>query len=307
MLDGRKIVFACAYPDGSIWDQWENTPGGSWSGWNEFSNTAGFRRLDAMQNPDGTLVLFGVGDGSSVWINWQTVSNGSWNASFTNFGGTLNDIKAFRYPISAGGRYVVFGVDGSSTWAISQTTDNSSPGSNWGTWQQFTGSGFTQISPILLPNNAFAMMGVGNMTQAWLNYQTTNVDFYHWGVWQQLPGHEISQFDPVQLSNGCFSILATGGGGSIYQNTQLTPGGTWTGLTNLGGAGFDQAHADQQTDGRLYYFGNALGSSEWFRYQAVSMASGTSAGPTSAVISIKRLGGAAPQTAPPNLSGSSTF
>lgn len=301
--DGRQVVFACGYPDGSVWENWETSPGGSWNGWYGFSNTGGFKRLDAIQNQDGTEALFGVGDGTAIWFN-QLTNGVSW-VGFQNLGGTFRDLKAFRYN---DGRYAVFGMDGSQVWVDAQVAPNGA----WGGWGVFPGGGFTQVSPILLPSQAFVMFGVGNGTPVWINTQTNvnsgwagwqslggtfkNVRAFRyndgrlsvfagdgnliwnntqvssngvWSGWQPFSGGGITQYDPTKLSDERFSLLAVAGG-SIWQNTQTNYNGGWTGWTNLGGSGFSMVNGDKLPDGRMYYFANAPGSPEWFRYQAVS-------------------------------------
>lgn len=310
LQDGRKMAFACAYPDGSIWDQWENTPGGTWSGWAPFTGTSGFRRLDAMQNQDGTLALFGVGDMSDIWMNSQTSSNGSWTG-FQSLGGRyFQDLKAFRYN---DGRYAVFGTDGNQVWVDAQVSSNGV----WGGWFGLGGYGLTKISPILLPNQTFVVFAVGNGSPVWMIAQTNvnsgwtswsslggdykNVRAFHyndghltvfagdnnviasitqtatngyfgtWGGWQTVPGgSNLAQYDPIKQSNERFALLAVSGG-SIWQNIQAAYNtNSWSGWTNLGGSGFSKLEGNQLSDGRLYYFANGLASPEWLRYQQVS-------------------------------------
>lgn len=261
LMDGRKVIFACDDPNGEIWENSENSPGGTWSGWQGFSGTGGFRRLDAMQNPDGTLVLFGCGDSSPLWVNWQTVSNGTWQSSFTNLGGTITDFQAFRYPLSAGGRYVVFATDGSTVWARSQSVDNSSPGSNWAAWSSFTGSGFTQFSTVLMTNNnAFVMMGCGNPGQVWLNYQFGYQQ--SWSGWLQMGGW----YNTVRLfryNDGRLTLFA-GDDDSVWNITQVATNSSftnWTGWEQLPGHEITQYDPVKLSDQRFSILGVNAGTS----------------------------------------------
>jgi len=251
MLDGRLRTFACTYPGGAVVTAAENTADGSWGSWTSVGTSGGFRRLDAIQNADGTMVLFGVGDSSQVWVDYQSVSNGSWSG-FTSVGtNVMEDLKAFRYPTSGGSRYVVFGTDGWTIWAISQTADNSAPNANWGSWMQFSGAGYTQISPVLLPNNAFAFVGVGNGTQPYLRYQSGYQQSWSGEIGLGIPTSPFGgsqYFDCVRLfryNSGLLTLFA-GDGNVVWNITQTStnggPGanwGTWTRIPGTKIAQFD--------------------------------------------------------------------
>src|SRR6185437_13882522 len=99
-----------------------------------------------------------------IWINWQNASNGPWSG-FYSMGGNFQDCKAFRYN---DGRRVLFGTDGYQIWSDAQVASNSA----WGGWGTFPGTGFTQVSPILLPNQTFVLFAVGYGTPVYMDVQT---------------------------------------------------------------------------------------------------------------------------------------
>lgn len=255
--NGTLRTFCCNSTNGSVWTRAESSPGGAWGSWTSLGGV-GFRRLEAIQNSDGSLVCFGVGDVSSVWVNY-TVS-GTWQGwSQVGTNTAMKDIKAFRYPNN--GRYVVFAMDGWNLWAISQTADGAAPNASWETgFDEFPGSGYTQMSTILLPNNAFAFVGVGNPSRTYLRYQSGYQQSWTGEIALPLPTSPwggSQYFDCLRLfqyNDGRLTLFA-GDGNTVWNISQTSTNGgygtNWGTWTQIPGTKIKQFDAIKLSDERF--------------------------------------------------------
>jgi hypothetical protein len=74
--DGRLEVFGIGFDD-ALWNIWQNSPGGGWSGWNQLGGPgAAVKQIVAAQNSDGRLEVFGIGFDDALWNIWQNSPGG---------------------------------------------------------------------------------------------------------------------------------------------------------------------------------------------------------------------------------------
>jgi hypothetical protein len=139
--DGRLEV-AVTTTQNHLWHQWQNSPGGGWSGWEGLGacGGGGTRSVVLIPNQDGRLELLATSPTYGEWRSalchrWQVVQNGAWS-SWQNLGGELAGPAPLSVTRNADGRIEVLGVtENGSLRQIWQTT----PNGGWGGWWQREG------------------------------------------------------------------------------------------------------------------------------------------------------------------------
>src|SRR5215471_3659220 len=68
--DGCLEIFILG-PNGNVYNRWQLTPGGDWSGWNPLGDGRNNSAPVVAQNSDGRLQVFAVSNGSAVHTAYQ--------------------------------------------------------------------------------------------------------------------------------------------------------------------------------------------------------------------------------------------
>lgn len=80
--DGRQELFAIG-SDGNVWQIWQTSPNGGWSGWRLLGkppkSIRGADRITTASNRDGRQELFVIGADDALWHIRQAVPNGGWS------------------------------------------------------------------------------------------------------------------------------------------------------------------------------------------------------------------------------------
>lgn len=77
--------------DGALWHKWENSPGGSWSGW--YSLGGGVHQPVAAVDTDGRMEVFVRGNNNALYRTRQKAAGGAWEG-FTSMGGSMTGAPA---------------------------------------------------------------------------------------------------------------------------------------------------------------------------------------------------------------------
>jgi hypothetical protein len=173
-----------------------------------------------VENADGRLEVFQVGEDSALWHNWQTTPGGGWNG-WNSLGG---EIYSFTVGRNADGRLEVFAMDLDFHYAnIWQTT----PGGSWSNWS-LTGESYTwsvvgRNTDGRLEVFAVGADDVGSHGALWHNWQTTPGG--GWSGWNSLGG---SIYWPLVEANsdGRLEVFARGPNEELLHIWQNGPAGT---------------------------------------------------------------------------------
>jgi hypothetical protein len=202
---------------------YQNTWGGSWSGWQGLGNdsvaltgTPGI----AYDPADGSYHAFALGTNGNMYQDTYTPASG-WG-TWQNLGGGLQGGVSAVY---VDGQFHVFSV--STTGNLYQDTWNGS----WTGWQDLgndsvslTGSPGIAYNPTDGGYHAYAVGTNGNV------YQDTYTPAAGWGTWQNLGGGLQGGVSAAYV-NGQFHVFSVSTTGNLYQDTW---NGSWSGWQDLG-------------------------------------------------------------------------
>jgi hypothetical protein len=202
--DGRLEVF---YTDdtGTVHHKWQQSPNGSWSGWESLGSFArtganyANARIVVGRNLDGRLELF-LADGIDVFHKWQASAGGGWASGwhilgqggrlFWSVGGAQRNTN---------GRLEVFAASSQlGPHTIRQTT----PNAGWGQWQGVgslsTGTPIVRATAMAVNSDgrleifgvddraARFNVPVGNLHHAWQTSPSGS-----WSGWEKLNGGTV--------------------------------------------------------------------------------------------------------------------
>ena len=140
-LDGRLQVFAVG-GNGVMYSSWQNSPGGSWSGWSSFGTGKVIQPGFVVgQNLDGRLEAFAKGSGptADVFHLWQSAPSSSWTTNWADMGATSSGVDPQLVAGDNGdGRMQIFAIGtNSDVWSSVQI----SAGGSWNAWTDMGGAG----------------------------------------------------------------------------------------------------------------------------------------------------------------------
>ncbi len=169
--DGRLEIFAST-TNGTVWHDWQATPGGAWSGWSSLGSTI-TQSVSVARNSDGSLEIFALAPGGGVLTDSQTSAGGGWSG-WSALAGTQTSAP----PVPGqdqDGRLEIFALaSAGALWHDWQTT----PGGAWSGWSSFGGS---------LLSASIDTPAVGQNTDGRLEVFATAPDGSIWHNWQTGP------------------------------------------------------------------------------------------------------------------------
>lgn len=211
---------------------WQATPGGQWSGWQNIANppsTSGVIQVAAAQQNDGRCQLWVTDNQQQLWTMWQTAPGGNWTAwSGPNWN------QAVKFAALAASQQG--GKRGAQLWAITDrdallTCFQETPGGGWSQW-----GSFLNAPPAI---DIAACQQNDGRVQFWLLGQDQKI----WTAWQTSPGGNwIGMVGPSwnltaslqtiaasqQGGNRGAQLWATDENGAVWTCYQETPGGAWS-------------------------------------------------------------------------------
>ena len=249
--DGRREVFAVG-GDGVLYDQWENSPGGTWSGW---ASLAGWQ----MQIPvvtgtdaDGRLEVFTHGGSdNAIWYRSQTSPNCCWS-QWWGLGNYPLAIKGYALNSNTDGRLeiIAVGQDG-GLWDVYQ----GAPNQGWSVWLSLGGTALS--GPVALGRNVDGRLEgfvVGGNGVVYRNAQTQPGI----GSWTGFFGMAHAALSTVtnlavsSLNDGRLFLLLRQADGTLLYRAQVVPNGGWGDPVWVGGSDLQwPVSIGRAADGRL--------------------------------------------------------
>lgn len=241
---------------GDVYHAWQLTPGGAWSSWTDMgASSVGITSLQAGNNADGSLSVFGIGTNGDVWYASQSAPGVGWS-NWTDLSG--QQIKSgFVVGQDLNGHLEIFGVDSAGTvWHNWQTNTSW----NWNGWASLTGASLNQQLAIARNlDGRLEIFGVDTSGNVWHNWQTTPAGA--WNGWSEITGKQLKPGFVVGQNNDGRLVLfgvATTSPNDVWNIWQQgSPGGNFGGSwTDMGGSAMDPHLVVSSTaDGRIQLFG----------------------------------------------------
>ncbi len=250
----------------------QKTPGGAWRGWVDMgSSSAGLKNLQAAQNADGSLSVFGLDSSGRLWTATEVAPGVQWSnwTPLPVVSGGIN--PGYVVGQNLNGRLEIFGVDGSANPQVQHVWQTSS-----NVWNSSWAPLGTPNGQILQPQIQVARNINGDLTVFAVD-QSGGASGQLWEIAQNSPGGGWSSswtalptkasgttimlnpgFAVGQNASGAFEVFAVATDGNVYHVwTTTTSGTSWnSGWSNLGGAAMDPHLVVGNTnDGRLQVFG----------------------------------------------------
>lgn len=213
----------------------QETPGGTWSRWVALGGgTRMLSGLQAAQNADGSLSVFGLDAGGDLWMATEAAPGVAWSPwkMLPKLAGRVQ--HGFAVAENLNGRIDVFALDRSAhpaLWRIGQTLEN-----GWDERWLRLGAPRGQI---LQPDLQVGRTLAGNLTvfaldqsggdhggNLWIIAQDSPDGA--WDSWSALPvvrGTSLrSGFVDMQNSDGRFELIAAGSNGKVYRLAEQADG-----------------------------------------------------------------------------------
>ena len=243
-------------PTGShIYHNWQLTPDSAWNGWTDMgADSNGIANLQAVNNADGSLSVFGIGTNGDLWTASESAPEAGWSSWIDLSGQQIQ--PGFVISENLSGRVEIFGADSSGNiWHNRQTASGS-----WSGWNRLPGK--TLNSPLAIARNLdgrLEIFGVDSSGNVWHNWQTRPGG--GWNGWLEISGKQLKPgFVVGQNKDGRLVLFGVALASpydvwSIWQ--QGAPGdnfgGSWT---DMGGSAMDpQLVVSSTADGRMQLFG----------------------------------------------------
>lgn len=271
-LDNTLEVFAIVR-DGCqthvVYNQ-QQLPGGAWKRWTQMGpGSAGIAHLQAAQNADGSLSVFGLDARGNLWTTTENAPGVAWQ-SWRKLGGPAIH-AGYAVVQTLNGRLQLLAVDGRGiVWSIGQTIANT-----WSAWGQIGAPLGHALRPYLqaVSNRAgsISLFSLDSRGHLWTIAQSSPGEL--WGKWSELTPPESPMqpgFIAGENADGSFVLLAAGSDGNVYCRKSSDPTAHWI---NLGSPrrGLDPHLVLANTnDGRLEIFGIDQGASKsvWSNWQS---------------------------------------
>jgi hypothetical protein len=250
----------------------QQSPGGEWNGWTDMGrSSAGMTHLQAGQNADGGLSVFGLDSSGNFWTATESAPGVAWSKWRELSGESIR--PGYVIAQNLNGRLEAFGVDGNGkVWYIAQTISNT-----WSSWNELGApAGHFLDEHLQVGRNSkgeLMIISLDSSARLWTITQTSPGG--QWGIWSELP----TSASPIQPgfvlgenASGRFELIGVGRDGNAYH---LRSGldGNWNGWASLGspdGGMGPHLLMGNTNDGRLQVFGIAKGSpnSVWSSWQS---------------------------------------
>jgi hypothetical protein len=249
------------------------TPGSPLGRWTEWGLTSsptptpepgdlGAARVAAGHESDDRIVLFVADDdvnspSFTVWHMSQTKAGAlqtqggwsQWKPIGDSFGmqGTQLGQPAVAYG-SSGELYVFIAVSNPNdlTNSLFYSVETKAGSGNWSGWKSLGGGVPPAYRPIAVSNIDGGLDVFVRTSSGAVDHISQASAGGSWSSWSSLgtpgpgaAGNVAAASNDVQAGtrSGCLEVLVVGSDSNLYQISQVTPGGTWTAWTNLGGVG----------------------------------------------------------------------
>jgi GH25 family lysozyme M1 (1,4-beta-N-acetylmuramidase) len=246
--DGRLEAFGRGV-DNALWHAWQETPGGTWSGWSSLGGALASEPL-VIQNEDGRLEAFTLAaDGSTNHI-WQTTAPGKWS-EWVTLGGDVASKLALG--ANQDGRIEVFGVKSDGSVA---TTFQTTPNGSWSDWYSLGGTLVGDPSVAANQDGRLELFGRTAADTVVHSWQTSANGSWS-SPWSSLGGAITSDVTVVTNKDGRVEVFGLASDSSVQHLWQTKAGATWASWSSLGGSLATTPAVAMDTDGRLEVFGLA--------------------------------------------------
>jgi GH25 family lysozyme M1 (1,4-beta-N-acetylmuramidase) len=256
--DGRLELFARA-PDNAIWHDWQDSPNGSWDGWNQLGGVTPNNPVVAA-NADGRLEVFTIVNGH-LYHTFQLPGGGWYDGWVDSGNGNLTGEPAII--ANADGRLEVFARDTGGALVHAWQT---APNGNWSDWASL--GGVLHSDPGVGRNGdgrveVFALGSDDRLFHIW-----QNSDIATWSDWAGFGGITLQGTPHVgPNADGRLEVFVTGSDDKLHHIAQI-PGGGWSGWIDLGSFGVIGAPAvGRNSDGRLEVFARGSDGGLWHAWQ----------------------------------------
>jgi GH25 family lysozyme M1 (1,4-beta-N-acetylmuramidase) len=258
--DGRMELFARA-PDDAVWHDWQNTPNGTWSGWNALGGQTKSNPV-VSADADGRLEVFTIVDGH-LYHTFQLPGGGWYDGWLDEGDGNLVGEPAAM--LNSNGSLEVFAR--TSAGALEHKWQTSANG----VW-----SGWASLGGVLHSDPAVGRNGDGRLEVFALG---SDDRLYH--IWQQTAHGAWSDwggFGGPALQNrphvgpnadGRLEVFVTGADDKLHHIVQLASG--WSGFLDGGSFGVvGEPALARNADGRLEVFVRGLDGALWHLWQTTA-------------------------------------
>jgi hypothetical protein len=200
---------------------------------------------------DGRVFMWSVGSDGRDWSSWSAVpGNGTTNAALN---ATVFNNQLFLF-LKGGndGRMFINRMSASGTW------------SGW------TGVGCAGLTDAPLGSAAFGgrLYAFAKGTDQGINV-SSSADGVTWTAWTSLAGGRSNYSINAVVFNNQLYAFAVGTDQRMYLSKLSSVGGSWTGWTEVGGAGVtDAAVSPAVINGRLYLFAKGIDQHAYFNSTA---------------------------------------
>ncbi len=262
--DGTLELFVPG-SDGNVYDNYQITPSGSWSGWYNIGGS-GVTNLQVGINRDGSLNLFGIGSDGDIWNNTETAPHILAN-NWTDWTDTAGVQPGIAVGQNLDGRLEVYGVTASG--AIYHKYQGGTGSTGWSAWGSLGGNVQPPVQVGRDVSGAlyvFALDAASN-TVDYINQTAPGGGWTSWNT-NSLTGETIQPgFVVGQNANGRFEIFGVGSNTDIWHNWIIGSGG-WNGWADLGGTNSDpQLTVANSEDGRLQIWTIGQNGHIWSNWQ----------------------------------------
>lgn len=213
--DGRLEIFVVA-GDGSVWNKWQLTAGGTWSGWASLGGSLDSDLTVAVNSPADNFEVFGRGTDNALVRNYWDPSLARWSG-WLSLGGSLADNSSPAVGKNKDGRLEAFvrWDDGASDRSIRHIWQCSlCLPAGWSGWASMSGSWI--LDPVVARHDdgrleAFAPASAdpsqtATNNSAWSSWQVC--PGCDWSAWSSLGGSLDSAITIGINPNGSFEIFA---------------------------------------------------------------------------------------------------
>ncbi|MCX6927272.1 MAG: hypothetical protein NT154_29320 [Verrucomicrobia bacterium] len=231
--DGRHEVFAVG-GDGVLYDQWETSVGGDWSGWTSLGGTGMRAPVVAGADADGRLEVLTLGGDQQIWFRHQNYPNCCWaDWSPLSVGGP--PLTAYTLNSNLDGRLeiVAVGLDG-----VLYDIYQAAPNQGWSPWLSLGGTGLR--GAVALGRNADGRLEAfvpGGNGVVYRNAQSST-GIGSWTGFASMAHAALSTITNVavcSLSDGRLFLLLRQVDGALFYRAQVVPNGGWGEPVSLGG------------------------------------------------------------------------
>ncbi len=253
----NNTLEAFASTSGDVYHTHQLTPGGGWSEWTDMgSASSGITGLQAANNADGSLIVFGIGSNGDLWYASESAPGVGWS-NWTDLSGEKIQ-PGFVVGENLNGLVEVFGADSRGTvWHNWQTASG-----GWSGWNNNL-SGQAVNPRLAIARNLdgrLELFGADSSGNIWHNWQTSP-GANTWNGWSEITGKQLQPgFVVGQNKDGRLVLfgVSTASPNDVFNIWQQgSPGGNFGGnWTDMGGSGMDpQLVVSTTLDGRMQLFG----------------------------------------------------